>query len=47
MSKSHKLMTYNHYFAREAVMKGQDTEIEIQSTGNFNLSGSLSPGNVK
>lgn len=45
MSKSHKLMTYNDYFAREAVMKGQGTETEIQSTGHFNLSCSLSPGN--
>ncbi len=43
MSKSHKLMTYNNYSAREAVMKGQGTD--IQSTGDFDLSCSLSPGN--
>lgn len=38
-------MTYNNNFAREAVMKGQGTETEIQATGHFNLSCSLSPGN--
>lgn len=38
-------MTSNNYFAREAVMKGQDKETEIQSKGNFNLSCCLSPGN--